>query len=338
MAGLKLRRGAAFTLIELLVVIAIIGVLVGLLLPAVQTAREASRRAACQNKLKQLGLAVHNYADANKKLPPGYRFVIPPGTASPVFNTLRSSGLGAWAWSAFLLPYLEESAIYDQHAASLSDPAGMAPYPGSEANGLGARPAVFSCPSDAELPIQGRGNYGTSNYVANYGAHYENSALTTLGHHGGQGVGYLITESWRWGHLGVFHGNSAYRWKDITDGTSSTIMLGEVSQLDRDWRYINYASEKQGGGRWPCIHSQLKDDGLLMRDVHPDHPINTRFPDAMDWNYQHDGFGSLHPGGAMFVFCDGSTHFLDANIDSSSSLGTYQRLGMRADGLPVGDY
>jgi prepilin-type N-terminal cleavage/methylation domain-containing protein/prepilin-type processing-associated H-X9-DG protein len=334
MAGLKLRRGAAFTLIELLVVIAIIGVLVGLLLPAVQTAREAGRRAACQNKLKQLGLAVHNYADANKKLPPGYRFVIPPGTTSPVFNTLRKSGIGAWAWSAFLLPYLEESAIYDQHAASLSDPAGVAPTSGTVANGLGTRPSVFSCPSDAELPVQGINSYGTSNYLANYGGHYN---ATTLVHHGGERVGYLIKEKQHYSHEGVFHGNSAYQWKDITDGTSSTIMLGEVSHLDRDWNY------GLGGvaGNWTCIPKQIKDDGLLMRDVHPNHPINSRLPDGTVNDGalgEHDGFGSLHPGGAMFVFCDGSTHFLDENIESSSSLGTYQRLGMRADGLPVGDY
>lgn len=338
MTEIRRRSPAGFTLIELLVVIAIIGVLVGLLLPAVQQAREAGRRASCQNNLKQLGLAVHNYADANKKLPPGYRFQIPPGTASPVNSTLRFSGLGAWAWSAFLLPFLEEGAIYDRHAASLSDPAGVGPTGGSAANGLGTRPAVFSCPSDAELPVQGMNGFGTSNYVANYGAHYGNSALTTLGHHGGQQVGYLITEGWTWGHSGVFHGNSAYRWKDITDGTSSTIMLGEVSHLDRDWNKGRYGGLGGVAGNWACIPRQLKDDGLLMRDVHPDHPINTRFPDAMDWNHEHDGFGSLHPGGAMFVFCDGSTHFLDENIESSSSLGTYQRLGMRADGLPVGDY
>ncbi len=337
MVGQQFRRSAGFTLVELLVVIAIIGVLIGLLLPAVQAAREAGRRAACSNKLKQLGLAVHNYADANKKLPPGYRFVIPPGTTSPVFNTLRSSGLGAWAWSAFLLPFAEESGIYDQHAASLANPAGVAPTSGTTSNGLGTRPAVFSCPSDAELPVQGMNFFGTSNYLANYGGHYN---ATTLGHHGGQGVGYLIKEWQRDSHEGVFHGNSAYQWKDIADGTSSTIMLGEVSRLDRDylWSDTRYAWRGGVAGNWACIPRELKNDGLLMRDVHPDHPINTRFPDSADWNNQHDGFGSLHPGGAMFVFCDGSTHFLDENIESSSSLGTYQRLGMRADGLPVGDY
>ena len=337
MAGLKLRRGAAFTLIELLVVIAIIGVLVGLLLPAVQTAREAGRRAACQNKLKQLGLAVHNYADANKKLPPGYRFVIPPGTASPVFNTLRGSGLGAWAWSAFLLPYLEESAIYDQHAASLSDPNGVAPTSGTVANGLGTRPSVFACPSDSELLVQGINGYGTSNYVANYGVHYSGSSLD---HHGGQRVGYVISEPFRASHEGVFCWNSTYRWKDITDGTSSTIMLGEVSHLDRDWNYGRFGGLGGVAGNWPCISRQMKDDGLLMRDVHPNHPINSRLPDSINASWgDHDGFGSLHPGGAMFVFCDGSTHFLDENIASSSSpLGTYQRLGFRADGLLVEGY
>ena len=336
MTETRRRLPAGFTLIELLVVIAIIGVLVGLLLPAVQQAREAGRRASCQNNLKQLGLAVHNHADANKKLPPGYRFPIPPGTASPVHSTLRFSGRGAWAWSAFLLPHLEEASIYDQHAASLNDPAGVWPTGGSAANGLGTRPAVFSCPSDAELPVQGISGFGTSNYVANYGLHYSGSSLD---HHGGQRVGYFITEPWRTSHEGVFHANSAYRWKDVTDGTSSTIMLGEVSHLDRDWNYGRHGGLGGVAGNWPCIPRQIKDDGMLMRDVHPNHPINSRLPDTINQGWgDHDGFGSLHPGGAMFVFCDGSTHFLNENIDSSSSLGTYQRLGMRADGLPVEGY
>jgi prepilin-type N-terminal cleavage/methylation domain-containing protein len=312
-----------FTLVELLVVIAIIGVLIGLLLPAVQAARESARRSRCQNNLKQLGLAMHSHHDARKKLPAGYMLVPDSSLGSPWNHRWLERRFG---WGMLLLPYVEESAIYDLHASALADPAGNMPSP-SATNGLKTRPSVFACPSD-DLPVAtlwaGR-DYGSSNYVGCYGRTDEMS---------GQNVGNLDSAT------GVLHGASKVAFKDITDGTSQTILLGEVSSLERHWDTTN----KFIGAKWPGVPHYLKYDGMVLRDTHPDHPINSRLPTSQldsgnGGRGDHDGFGSQHPGGALFVFCDGSVRFLNQNIQSSSSpLGTYQRLGDKADGLPVGDY
>jgi prepilin-type N-terminal cleavage/methylation domain-containing protein len=322
------RRG--FTLVELLVVIAIIGVLIGLLLPAVQAARESARRSRCQNNLKQLGLAMHSYHDARNKLPPGYMLVPDSSLGSPWNHRNLQRRFG---WGMLLLPYLEESSLYDQHAAAIADPAGIMPSP-SATNGLRSRPSVFVCPSDT-LPVVtlwGGRDYGSSNYVGCYGRTNEMS---------GQNVGNFDAAT------GVLHATSKVGFKEITDGTSQTILLGEVSSLERHWgTTIAAANNCPGflGGIWAGIPHELKYDGLVLRDTHPDHPINSRLPTSQldsgnGGRGDHDGFGSQHPGGALFVFCDGSVRFLNQNIQSSSSpLGTYQRLGDKADGLPVGDY
>jgi prepilin-type N-terminal cleavage/methylation domain-containing protein/prepilin-type processing-associated H-X9-DG protein len=321
------RRG--FTLVELLVVIAIIGTLVGLLLPAVQSARESARRSRCQNNLKQLGLAMHNYHSARNRLPPGYMLVPDPALVNPWGHRFLQQRFG---WGMLLLPYLEESAIYDQHAAALADPSGNMPAP-SATNGLRSRPVVFVCPSD-DLPVAtlwSVRNYGSSNYVGCYGRMNEMA---------GQNVGNFDSAT------GVLHATSKVAFKDVTDGTSQTIMLGEVSSKERHFGVAIAATNNCPGfigGIWAGVPFELKYDGMVLRDTHPNHPINSRLSDTQldssnGGRGDHDGFGSRHPGGAMFVFCDGSTRFLSENIDSSSTPGTYQRLGDKADGLSVGDY
>jgi hypothetical protein len=303
-------------------------VLIGLLLPAVQAARESARRSRCQNNLKQLGLAMHSHHDARNKLPPGYMLVPDPALGNPWAHRDLERRFG---WGMLLLPYLEESSIYDKHASAIADPAGNMPSP-SATNGLRSRPSVFVCPSDT-LPVAtlwGGRDYGSSNYVGCYGRTNEMA---------GQNVGNFDSAT------GVLHATSKVGFKDITDGTSQTILIGEVSSLDRHYgTSLAAANNSPGfiGGIWAGIPSSLKWDGMVLRDTHPDHPINSRFSDAeLDGSSygKHDGFGSQHQGGALFVFCDGSVRFLNQNIQSSSSpLGTYQRLGDKADGLPVGDY
>jgi len=310
------RRPAAFTLIELLVVIAIIGVLVGLLLPAVQQAREAARRSTCQTKLKQIGLAMHGYYDGNGHLPAGLSL-----TPDPTKSPWEHRGLARrFGWGFFILPYLEETALYDRHAGLVVDPDAQMPptWPNNPPNGLERKIEIYSCPSDPDLPQHIRW-YGTSNYVGCYGRTHE---------HRGQGVSNFS------GVSGVLYATSAVQFKEITDGLSQTILAGEVSSQQRHWN-------NGVGGSWPGDPNSLKFDGMVFRDTHPNHPINVQLPDATINNgfADHDGFGSLHPGGTHFVFCDGSTHFIDQNIDSASSpLGTYQRLGDKADGLTVGDF
>ena len=326
-ASPRCRGLAGFTLVELLVVIAIIGVLIGLLLPAVQTAREASRRSACSNNLKQIGLAMHSYHDARKKFPPGYSLTVDysldPNPANLHFQHRFQAR--PFSWGMFLLPHFEEQGIYDKHASLLTDPNARMPSP-TDANGLRTRPKAFACPSDT-LPVVGPGNYGSSNYVGCYGRANEFF---------GQQVGRFLPTV-----TGVLYWNSAVALKDITDGSSNTLLVGELSSKQRHW---NNGVTFYVGGNWPGIGHYLKHDCLVFRDTHPNHPINSQLPDTHmnsfgGGNGDHDGFGSRHEGGAQFVFCDGAVRFLNQNIQSASSpLGTYQRLGAKADGLPIGEY
>jgi len=287
-------------------------VLVGLLLPAVQQAREAARRSACQNKLKQIGLAMHSYVDARGHLPAGLSLT-PDPTITPWEHRSLAQRFG---WGFFALPYLEENTIYDEHAAALADPDAEMPSPGGSLN---QKVGVYRCPSDPELPTQTARGYGSSNYVGCYGRTND---------HRGQAVGPFT------GGGGVLFTTSAVKFKDITDGLSQTILGGEVSSQQRHW-------DGPVGGAWLGGPRYLKGDALFFRDTHASHPINVQLPDATIQNSVGDqnGFGSRHPGAAHFVFCDGSTHFIDENIASSSSpLGTYQRLGHKSDGLTVGDF
>ena len=317
-----------FTLIELLVVIAIIGVLVGLLLPAVQAAREAARRSSCVANLKQIGLALLNHHSSKQHFPHGW-WLSAPGPGMSPWN-MRFSG-SKFGWGSFVLPQLEEQAIYD--TLSFTDTGsntglyGILMPAATAANGLNKKLPIFSCPSDTLAPSGYRG-YGTSNYVGCYGTSNNNR---------GQYVGGFTAD-------GIFFTNSKVAMKDITDGTSNTILAGEITSDQKMWQYYSGGTGSgptTGGGLWPGVPQQIKMDNLVVRDVHPSHPINVLLPQAtiQTGAGDSDGFGSRHPGGAVFVFCDGSVHFLNENIQSSSSpLGTYQRLGSKSDGLPVGDY
>ena len=315
----------AFTLVELLVVIAIIGTLVGLLLPAVQAARESARMSACGNKTKQIGLAMINYHDARKVFPPGYSLT--PISGQTLWD-MRASG-EKYAWGAFLLPYLEEQVTYDQLVFTGTNATGV--IVGSRAGTAGhtKKLAVYACPSDPQLVMTGVAGYGTSNYVANYGSSDDTS---------GQSCGSFNSS-------GVFCANSAVSTKNILDGTSKTILVGEISNDQKTQTYYATSGPAirgvQGAGVWAGLPYYLKFDNLVLRDVHARHPINSQLPqdtleNSRGGNGDTDGFGSKHPGGAHFVFCDGSTAFLSENIDSATSPpGVYQRLGDRSDGLVI---
>ncbi len=331
-------RHHGFTLVELLVVIAIIGTLVGLLLPAVQTARESARRSACSNNLKQIGLAMHNHLDANKCLPSG--FVI-TGT-TPNFSNIYSDDIrfqgGYVAWGALILPYLEHQDVFSQLTFSERSFNGvmLGRIVGSRSGSVvHTRPLpAYSCPSDV-LPTRRRSwnhvlNYmGTSNYVGVYGRS-----------DGGRGqmCGELNPN-------GALFMNSKIASKNVLDGMSKTLLVGELSTDQKHWTYFESGDQYgnldgQGAGTWAGIPAQLKFDGMVVRDVHPKHPLNSQLSASMIGGDEgQDGFGSKHAGGASFVFCDGAVRFISEIIDSSSSpLGTYQRLGDRADGLQVSDF
>ena len=203
------RTRQGFTLVELLVVIAIIGILVGLLLPAVQAAREAARRMQCTNNLKQLGLAMHNYASALKTFPTGRLVSLSPNdnfTASANNNATAGNG-SCFSAFAHLLPQLEQSVIYNQVNFNSG--------PDTAANNDMSiiQPSVFLCPSDngTRNLAQGTGFAGVTNYVLNTGTTFSVSPRNP----GGVPV------------TGIFFENSRIRFADITDGISQTVCVSE---------------------------------------------------------------------------------------------------------------
>jgi prepilin-type N-terminal cleavage/methylation domain-containing protein/prepilin-type processing-associated H-X9-DG protein len=208
----KGKRNAGFTLIELLVVIAIIAVLIGLLIPAVQKVREAANRISCTNNLKQVGLAAHNYASANKHLPPGSGNFPPPPPPDPKAATSAASIL------ALILPYMEQANKYNQFNFNEDVNSG----PDNDA----ARKqdvASYLCPSD---PSSGGINYGTglygrSNYFGNIGttADSRSTEINRVGIFNFQ----LRTDPDGWRRV-----SARVRLTDITDGTSNTAMFSET--------------------------------------------------------------------------------------------------------------
>ncbi len=216
-----IRRGA-FTLIELLVVIAIIGVLIGLLLPAVQKVRDAASRAQCTNNLKQIGLALHSYHDAMGSFPPGYMDGNPAGPNTPDMDV----GPG-WGWAAYLLPFLEQQNVYNQINFSVGI-------------GLGSNTAVsqvplkvFQCPADPYQQsftawptsvVVAHGNYvGCNGWVecfANAGGDYNPSSDGGAAMDGDTGATGAAGD-------GLFYRNSQNRIASVTDGLSNTIIVGE---------------------------------------------------------------------------------------------------------------
>lgn len=294
------RRG--FTLVELLVVIAIIGVLVALLLPAVQAAREAARRMQCGNNLKQLGLAIHNYHDTTNRLPPG-----------ALWYETRGSIL------VHILPYIEQQTLYDKIDFKIA-------VDNQVVNGqvLGTyKIKGYNCPSDTDYIYS---NSTATNLVgASYAASAGAPGITNNG-----GCSCSAAVSWNSYALaainmssGPFHRRSgiapAENFAGVTDGLSNTIFFGETRAKCSDHARSGWAYSNNGQG--------------LMTTVIP---INTKSCDdnatdgckrPCNWNNEF-GFKSSHPGVCGFLMGDGSVHFVSATIDH----WTYQYLGTVNDG------
>ncbi len=302
-----------FTLVELLVVIAIIGVLVALLLPAVQQARESARRAQCINHLKQIGLALHNYHDTILQFPPGRMgcdcWDADVGKGQANYQRPGTSGFG------MLLPFMEQSALYDSIGwqKGAVSPAvctyghgdGTAGWDTGLAQFLLARPKIFVCPSDVSEPIHNDRKYATGNYAFMHGTR-------------GPSFG---TDQMQLKHYnnGSFMYRTPIRMLDITDGTSNTIFVGEVIA----------AHTSESSNRW-LIGSRHTD---CLRST--ENAINTPPGKgiALDlYGYKANGaFGSKHAGGANFAFGDGSVSFLRDNVD----LKIYRGLATRSGGEQV---
>jgi len=315
------RRG--FTLVELLVVIAIIGILVALLLPAIQAAREAARRTQCSNNLKQLGVAMHNYHDTYGTLPMG------------MISTTRQGGFGTagrWCWSAYLLPYVEQQALYREIRISGVDKNWWT-YGNAVDNAtvlqMMQRPIpAYRCPSATSKGTNpNRQKDGATVATSNYVAVNSSDQLQT-------DPGSPTADPQ--GADGLFVCNQPYKLADILDGTSNTLMIGE-----RCWVWMSADGTRRECNA-ACVFGQNNHNGDADRGMADCHgclqfAVNHRGNN----NRCRRAFVSQHPGGVLFCFGDGKVHFINENVNWNSNNAvntTMERLASIADGQPVGAY
>jgi prepilin-type N-terminal cleavage/methylation domain-containing protein/prepilin-type processing-associated H-X9-DG protein len=332
------RRG--FTLVELLVVIAIIGMLIGLLLPAVQKIRETAARLKCGNNLKQIGLALQNYHDTLGSFPPGY---IDANTSQ--YSTPDMDVGPGWGWAAFLLPFLEQENVYNQ--INFKQTVGTGSNIAISQQSL----AIFQCPSDPYyLPVHVYDSTFTnpvyvlahSDYVACNG--WEECFMGASGNPpvgwGTDGLSGGIGAA----GVGAFWRNSRTRIANVTDGLSNTIFVGERSgnHAPATW------TGAPPGGRCPAW---MATDPPTYPDSPPPGPPYdnadfgeafvlahcnaTHLPSADAPIFDPDTFCSMHlPKGANFVFGDGSVHFLSSSINPA----VYQALATISGGEIANDW
>ncbi len=314
----RVVSSSGFTLVELLVVIAIIGILVALLLPAIQAAREAARRMTCSNNLKQMGLALQSYHDVHKKFPP---------------SITRATG---WSWGTHILPQLEQQALYDGLDITT-------PWDERDLDKLELARTVlpfYLCPSDAsedpsmnlkKPPSRRRTEDGEPVALSNYVAVNGNLDAKTI--YLGKG---LPEEEALLKYSGIIHTFTGRRIRDVTDGLSNTLLVGERDTVDPQigsfWAAggppRNYRQDHHAVGYYIC--------GICTGWSTP-RLINSQARAA---------FSSQHPGGAQFAIADGSVRFIDDDLDASDdreeydgtvSMSVLQRLCQRDDGNPIGE-
>ncbi|HEX3599244.1 MAG TPA: DUF1559 domain-containing protein [Lacipirellulaceae bacterium] len=369
---LSTRRRAAFTLVELLVVIAIIGILVALLLPAVQAAREAARRTQCVSNLRQLGIAMHNYHDAKQRFPSNVNWIHAEGT----HNAARDFA----SHLVNMSPYLEETTLHD--AIKFCDPNDpTCVQPGNQLlNGVPIRQIVVAalrCPSDDK-----NGLVDPSDKVVTWKALVQPGPVAVTNYAGS--IGSQVMESWTGFNLSTVVGNGGSKYdsnddgedwfnqnysaaypcatapngsattgtnirsdcphaktisgvfarstwaasiKEITDGTSKTIAMGEIRPRCSAFQWIDGWTLSEG--LWFATTAPIN---------YPTNPDEYGATPPLGSNWELDfntamGFKSRHPGGANMLFADGSTHFLTDGIDYT----TYQKLGARRDDETIDD-
>ncbi|GAA5509543.1 DUF1559 domain-containing protein [Novipirellula caenicola] len=320
-------RKNGFTLVELLVVIAIIGVLVGLLLPAVQAAREAARRMQCQNKLRQIGLACHNFQDTRGHLPGGGRdgdHRVP----DPLEDCCRSQTHAGWSWSYSILAYIEADNVY-QLASQSDDPdVGDSGYNAKEDLVAQATSPIYTCPSRRNSTSYGSGSFYRVDYAGNAGTRGPGSVRDKAS----SGLDGVIMQTDR----------GKIRIEQIRDGSSNTIMIGEKA-LHRD----SFGSEGGDNERWNNAGwdedvirfgaGELADGtryGITpISDQEATHKDGSSWTTVTDkggvvWGQWHPFFGSSHPGGTNFCLADGSVRFVGESVDGE----LFRRLSVSDDG------
>ncbi len=339
------RERSGFTLIELLVVIAIIGVLVSLLLPAVQSAREAARRAQCTNNLKQIGLAIHNYHDAHLRFPPGR------------IRSFRDGEGRCFSAYAQVLPQLDQNNAFNAINFDFSPDSGpTSTSVPQNTTVMNLTLGILLCPSDKFQKLQGES--GVHNYPLNTGTTFALSPRNP----GGVPV------------TGIFFENSSVTFANITDGASQTVCIGETVKADlggpavwdgqsatNGFVLTRGNDNKTAGPELTDYASQCSGAGLALQQTRgsrwvygaPGHsmynhvrPPNNRgvdcrggLPHSSRTNYFWDRLSldvaarSRHPGGVNVLLCDGSARFFKDSISPT----LWRALGSRDGGEVIGD-
>ncbi len=337
---MSIRRRAAFTLVELLVVIAIIGVMVGLLLPAVQAAREAARRMSCQNNMKQVGLALHNYHDTYNMFPPSA--VWGPGKAPytlPYHHT----------WTVMVLPFIEQQALHGAIDNRLPIWGQVLP------NGdtvVSQEIATLRCPSDggSRGPDDTQG-IAVTNYAGSEGYHWHPNAQINPGQYP-EFSGDPIAVGGDFS--GLFTVTKTHRMRDIVDGTSNVIVVSETDSAGFGGgpiRTVGTGARRSGGGRvfrsalvatahagWAAnesgtntvdVDGNAKSSGTFFKpNPSGPSPYTPTYLSAWGPNANWQGPSSYHPGGIQSLYGDGSVAFITETVN----YGTWAKINAIADG------
>jgi prepilin-type processing-associated H-X9-DG protein len=338
-------------------VIAIIAVLIGLLLPAVQKVREAANRMKCSNNLKQFGIAMHAYHDAQGSFPPGGRF-------SQGLKDDGNWGASKGTWVVFVLPYIEQANIYN-HLQKLDVPTFDSTGDLVKQGLLPVNLSIGRCPSDDYNP----GKDAFVNYMVNIGPVCSNDnqcqifqpfdrycqpshsymgqpALGDWGYDSleyRQKVGDRTDNCFRTnclpGMFGRMNGGPSGRisLKDVPDGTSNTLMMGETLPNQNGWMIHQGTIAEGGWAFWDSVPLLVTTTPINYYSGDLTYPCSGNLQHAMHDAYNENismGAKSKHSNGANFCFADGTVHFISQTIDPE----TYAHLGCRRDGQVVGDY
>lgn len=304
----RVRRRSGFTLVELLVVIAIIGILVSLLMPGVEAAREAARRMSCSNNLKQLGLAMHNYNNTYRSLPPAALgiYLGDDSRGRPV----QAAGLTAWN---ALLPFHEQAALSDEFDYSADAWADV------NVEAAKRTPPEHLCPSMALIAeSQGYSSYAVSTGTKKYRSQPHDGAIVdSMNVYRSERLLAGIPDESSWlSEVRLAHISNA-------DGTSATLLAGEYGVQFRDVSLLPFpypGSSGESSGRWSVSYPYSSTASVFGT-------FNARRISLFDIP-SYESFRGPHIGGVQFVLCDGSVRFLTDSVDAS----LLQNLAARNDG------